>query len=639
MPMPAHTARWQHAEIGDAHRWIQSAVEGFQQTGIRQKCDDLRTLYEGHVEDFGLLGTVFTGAISFNVIQSCCDTLVSHILQNRVRPLFLTDAGNWQLRQMAQGMQRAVEAQFRTGGMWGHLGEDVCSDGIVYGTSGVFVWADTRSMRVKYQRVLPWEIYVSPMESESRHPRTLVYVTRESRAVMLEAYGDDPDAVEAIERAKCSSVDPLLYGSPQDDPLADEITVYRAWHLPSGRVDRDDREAWGYDTEGRRPEANHDGRAVVCIDGATLSDEAYPFDRPPIAFFRPRRRRLGFWGRGVAETLVGHQLEITKTLQKIAAILSLHSKPIVVLWQLAGINPWKFAKSDWARILVSRQPGNQAVQYITPQSIPAELLAHLQRMIDYAYRVSGIPELSAAAVRPPGIESGRALQMIADTGDIRHTPVSKGWEQLHVDLADITVNAYRALNEHAEEAGESFHVIWEGDRELEDINWGEVDLGEMKYRLTTWPVNLLSRTPAARMQGVTDLLQNGLIDREQALEMLDFPDVDAAVDERRAAWKAVQAKVDAAIEGQMEKAIPSPYTNLDLLVRTAIARYQTLEAEDAGEEALDRVRFLIEHARELLLGPEAEGEVEGEDAPPALPDPVPPPVEPSIPPQPPPLAA
>lgn len=599
---------WQHAPRGEAHSRIRSACAQHQlhQESTRQRFSDMLTLYEGHglVELGALIGGALGGGGSFNVVSRCGDTLAAHVLHNRVRPLFLTDAGSWEQQQQAQGMQRAVEAVFK-GSLWGFLGQLVALHGIVLGAAGVFVRADVRSMRVRHHLVLPWQVYFSARETESGEPpRSMIMARPEPRAELLEEYGDDPEAREAIERAPRAPEDLTLGWELQDDHLSDLVMVRRAWSLPSGRVDRDDDAAWGYDAEGAEVEASHDGREVVAIDGATLSDRAYPFERFPVAWFRPWPKLRGFWGRGVAEQLVELQLEITRTMRRIAEILTLHARPIVVVWDQARINPQQFAASHYARFLRSKVPGPQAITYITPQSIPSELIAHLERMVVYADRIVGISEMSASAGKPAGVEAFKALQLLQDTESIRQTPVYQNWEALHVEVAELDVEAFRALEEHAQSEGQIFKVIWEGDRELAEIAWGEVDLGESRYRLTASPTNLLAKTPAARMQGVRDLMADGMVDRETALELLDFPDVAAATDQARSALRAVKAKISAAIDGDVERAVPSPYTDLRLLESTAVAVYQDLEARGATDAVLDRVRHVIEHARTLLAKPQ-----------------------------------
>lgn len=608
---------------GEAHGALLSLVKTLQSSQgdeARNRCADLLALYQGVGEE-GFSGSIlewFDDSLSYNVTQSCSDTLISHVLQNKVNPMFLTSGGSYEERQKAKGMQRAVEGQFSESGIYGPLGEDVCSDGIVFGQSGVYVWADCANMRVRYERVMPWEALVSARDAARGDPRSLYYVTRMDRAVLLEAYGKNAALRDAIQRAPKAPADKFEAG--EDDSVSDQVEVVRAWHRPSGSVDRDDAESWGMDKDGNEIDPNHDGRAIVAIEGETLSDEPWPYDYHPIAWFRPKRSRLGFRGRGIPEQLVGIQYEINKMMARISAIMQLHAMPIIYLWSQSGVNPYKLQRNDFSRILVGRQPAGSAIQYITPQSVPAEYIAQLQRLIEYAYRLTGISELSASSKKPAGVEAAVAMQLLQDTESIRHTTVFRAWENFHVDCARITVDSFRVLSEEAEEEKRDFEVIWQGDRELMRVKWGEVDLAEDRYRLRVWPVSLLPRTPAARMQRVVELMSQQLISPEKALELLDFPDVETVMSDEQAAMRNVNSKIDRAIENGRydEQAAPSPYTNLELLIQVGTARYQALEADGATDDVLDSVRHLIEHAVKLQKMAKP-----------------PPPVEPSMPPVPP----
>jgi hypothetical protein len=98
----------------------------------RERAEDCLALYEGVASrQLGLLASTAWGMdpATFNAIGSVVDTRASHVFQNKVRPFFLTQKGNWEERERAQAMQQAVEGLFHENGIYADLGQHVCWDG------------------------------------------------------------------------------------------------------------------------------------------------------------------------------------------------------------------------------------------------------------------------------------------------------------------------------------------------------------------------------------------------------------------------------------------------------------------------------------------------------------------------------
>ena len=59
----------------------------------------------------------------------------------------------------------------------------------------------------------------------------------------------------------------------------------------------------------------------------------------------------------------------------------------------------------------------------------------LQRLIDYAYQVTGISSLAASSQKPQGINSGAALREYDDLQTDRFAAISRRYDLMYVDLA------------------------------------------------------------------------------------------------------------------------------------------------------------------------------------------------------------
>jgi hypothetical protein len=598
----------------------------------RDWADDCLALYEGNAaRELGLVAATVWGVdpATFNAVGACVDTRASHVFRNKVRPFFLTQRGNPAERQKAQGMQMAVEGTFHEAKIYGELGQHICWDGETFEAGCCKVVPDYANSRVLLERLRAQDVYFDRRDAMLGKPTQCVVYQTVDRAKLLDFCKDaKPEVIEAILEANPAPAEMYEDDELGETETCDRIRVAELWHLPSGKVNRDDDAAWEVGKV-------HDGRHMIVLGDdkhqIALHDEAWPFDYFPIAFYRPKKRRRGFWSQSIPERLVGAQLAINRMLRRVDGIMNLHARPLVYVNTDARVNTDKITNS-WASIIEGKGPAANAIQYITPQSVPAEYLGQIQQIIQWCFQQEGISELAATSSVPDQEESGVARQMRFDSESIRHTDVFRAWEDFHVDLARMVVDAFRLL---AENDNAALKIQWGNSKELKEIDWREVDLTESKYQLMVWPTNLLPQTPSARLQRVIELMREKLITPQQGLMLLEFPDIEAITGDGNAALRNIMNKLDALSRGDDGlKAMPHEYMQLDVALQLALDRLNHLEAEDTPEETLDAIRQWIEDVKELRdaaqppPAPAAAPPVAPGAPPPAAP---PPPVPPALP--------
>lgn len=619
--------RWwliEDAEERHGEAWAK-ALELERRSGSerKQKALDCLALYDGTDQnDFGMMSQFFPDLAipSFNVVQQCVDTRANHIFRNKVRPLFLTEGGDYGLKEKAEGMQRAVEGEFYRVGMYGDLGSHVCWDGEVFEAGGVKIYPDYANKRVNFERIFPWEVLVDERDAKRGTPRVFCHVQKVDRAVLL---GKFPDKADILEEASAfTGQSTHMTANVQGDTVSDELLVVEWWHLPSVRVDRKDEEAWSLDAE-------HDGRHIICVESGTLHEEAWPFDYFPIAWYKPEPRRIGYWSRSAGEALLGTQVAINRMADRIDRILHLHARPLLYVNRNARMNTGHI-DNGIASILEGNMPAGTAIQYITPQSVPAEYINQITRLIQWGREQRGISELSASGKKPAGIEAKVALQHLSETEAIRHTKPFRAWESFHLDAARILIDAMRMIARECD----GYEVMYSEDKALERIDWTEVDLPEDRYRLKVWPTNLLAQEPSAKTEQALELAKVGILDNNQVKALMDFPDIEGVTGDSTAELRNIQEKLEGIVRGDSpEKTTAHAYLDLKLAWTMGIRRYNQLEADGADDAVLDKVRKWLEDVDQLLkpaMAPPAPPGAPPEGAPPGpggppMPPPGPPP--------------
>lgn len=539
------------------------------------------------------------GVSGYNVIQSITDTSVSRLVQNRVRPLILTENGDATQQQQAQSLQKVIEGTFWDAKIYGELGQHVCFDGHIYDAGGVKVYPDFAGKRLVLDRVDPSKFMVSRRESRLGQPRSGYYYDAIDRSELLAQFRDaDPRVIQAIMDAPVAP-DGISHREKNED-FVDDIEIMEAWHLPSSSVDRTDPKSWGIGEDGEydpRLDPGHDGRRVLCIEGMTLIDEPWPFPYFPIAWFKPLPKRRSYWSRSVPEVLAGAQLLLNNIDANIDEIMHFHSHPLLVVWRNAKLNTAKITNSNKS-ILESNVPPQQALYHVVPQAVPAEYITRQDRIIAWAEKQWGLNDMAMSATKPAGIEHAPALEHLSDELSARHTVRNRAWELFHTDLGQLVIDGHRMLADYCKRNKEDYSVVFGGDRDLEQIDWEKADLGQAVYRVKCWPTNLLPNTPAARANKLIEWMQAGLITAEQAMENTDHPDTEAILGNFIYKRKNIEKKIEKLLGGaKFETCMPNPYMDLKLCVTIASNKLNELESKGYDETALDKLRNWYEVAK------------------------------------------
>jgi len=121
-----------------------------------------------------------------------------------------------------------------------------------------------------------------------------------------------------------------------------------------------------------------------------------------------------------------------------------------------------------------------------------------------------------------------------------------------------------------------------------------------KYLMQIFPTSALSSTPAARLADIQDLVGAGFIDKEDALKLLDFPDLEASMN----LLNADSTNLEQMIETMMDKGEyfpPEPYQNLENAIRKTQQAYLMFKVQGAPEDRLELLRQFMEDAQNLLM--------------------------------------
>lgn len=491
---------------------------------------------------------------TMNVVQSCVDTKVSRITQNRPRPMFLTDNGHYKERSLAKQMNQFISGEFYQMKAY-HRGAELLRDADVLGT-GCWKVFRTKDNKVGLDRVLKPNLFVDPNDALLGYPRQLFQADLLDRSVLAEMFPEKSAMIERAEQAY-----PDVSGDSQKT-VSDQVMVIEAWHLPSSS------------------EAD-DGRHTIACSEGELADDEFEKDRFPFVFLHSQPPLAGFWGSGCPERIMGTQMEINKLLVTMSSAINLNGVPRVLIEegskivgahinnQIGGLIKYRGTKPE----------------FVVAQCVPQEMYAQLQRLIEYAYQQEGISTLMAQGQKPAGLNSGEAQRVFENIQTDRFADLEKRYGQAFIDLAYLAIDTAIDI---AKDTGE-YQTVFPNKDGTKQINLPDIArLQKDPFVIQCYDTSSLPRDPAGRMETIIERVQTGIYSLDTARRImndLDLMEEDNLLD---APTNRILSQLDDIVEHGKDS-MPDSFTKLDVAEQKVVQYinlYSTLKLEESRLEKL-----------------------------------------------------
>ena len=560
-----------------------------QRQSYRQQANILYARLYANMDTATLTGAMFqnntavnfknqSNKVTYNVIRACIDTATAKIAKNKPKPLYLTDDGSFAIQQRSQLLTAYVAGYFDRMGtgqggdrsLYG-IGKNSFLDCALWGTGITKFFKCPKEHIVKAERVFIDEIVVDEAEGRYRNPRQIHHIKLVHREVAMSLW---PEFKVQIAAAPSG-----LPPGEVNASSADMIEVLESWHLPSSMDSKD-------------------GVHAICIENCTLFREDYTKDYFPFLFMRWAVNPLGFFGRGIAEELVGLQLEINTILRVIQIAQHLVAVPQVWLdIQSKVVTKHLNNQIGGVKFYTGREP-----RFFTPTAMTSEMYSWLETLYNKSFELTGISQLSASSKKPAGIDAAVALREYQDIETERFSLVSEMYQDWFIDAA----NLLHAMNDELLDEGYNVKVLVKDSASyMRNLSWRDVRINQKSLVVKAWPVNLLPSSPSGKLQKTQELVQAGIFTQEEALELLDFPDVSSVTSMKLAPRNAVRKIVEHNLEkGETDYISPEPEMNLEFARVYAQNYYLLGRSTEMPEKQLEILQRFMEDVKNLLQPPQ-----------------------------------
>lgn len=572
--MDANTASnsyWYESENNeDMARQLFSQVKFLRENQLSSVSDDnlMHVRLYGNAEIFGLKPYDYSfrrtdNRIGLNVIKQACDTATSRIAKAKPRPQFLTKMGDYSLKQEAKKLQMYIDGTFYENKAY-KMGQDVFKDATIVG-KGVVKFFPKKTC-IGMERVFVDEIIVDQAEAMYGNPSIIYQVKPINRRILLGMFPKKATYIKQAPHLEDATVGGIK--------LSEMVEVVEAWKLPSS------------------PDSN-DGLHIICTEKGVLFKEEWLEDWFPFSFFDWSKKVFGFYSSGIAEELRGIQLEINKLLVVIQRSMHLGSIPKIFV----DANT-KIVKSHLNNEIggIITYAGNKPT-YDQLMAIPPVLFEQLANLYQKAFEVVGLSQMSAHGQIPAGMinASGKALRTYNDIETERFSVVAQNYDEFFLDMANKLI---LMSEREAKRKGSKLKVTSFNSKYIEDIEWKDIDIKRDQYMLKTFPTNFLSATPEAKLADIQEMIGIGLLDQRDAMQLLDYPDLESVTEFKNAAYDDIHAVLENIIDkGQYEP--PMPLQALEYGQTLFQQVYLKLKNQNLQPERLEMLLRWTEEAKML----------------------------------------
>ncbi len=506
---------------------------------------------------------------TFNLIQSCTDTLVSRLSQSRPSPVFLTDNSDYRTRHLAQEMNGFILGEFYQTKMYEKMTK-VLRDAIVMGTGALKIYRGDDD-KVCADRVMVTDLYVDLNDAVNGEPQQLYQLKLMDRDKLI---ARNPKKMKLIAET------PNSY--PDNNPdtgrtTSDQVMVIEGWKLPSGP----DPTAPGY----------MPGRHTIATQTGVLINEPWYKIKFPFVFLNYSDPFLGFFGQGLATQLFGTQMSLNRILWTISRAIYLVGVPRIFQDQSSKV--MKAAHNNEIGCIVTYS-GNKPSYEVAPCNAP-ELYAERDKLIAYGYQQCGVSSMIASSQKPEGLDSGEAIRRFDDLSTDRFAELSRKYDTAFINASYLITE--EAI-EIAKDTGK-YQTVYPNKDGTKEIDLPKMTFLNDPFVIQCFNESSLPRDPAGRTAKVTEMVQAGMISLKEGRRLMNFPDLEQNEKLNSASEERIFQYLDAIVEdGKWNP--PDAFMDLSLATELTVQYINLYMAAKLEEKKAQMLRDFFTQIQTLV---------------------------------------
>lgn len=458
-----------------------------------------------------------------NVIKSAIDSIVSKISTAHCRPFVNTVKGSFKTIQICKQLQIFFDYFFEEKNIPLKI-VSALLNACVFDKGHIYI--DETSGDIL--SVVPWNVY-----------------TRQSE-------GDDPKSCYIeFPNKSVDSLDEVTLGLLTDD---EKKTLY----VNVG---------YFYDSKTRTK--------AILINRSIRKIFEIEFSEIPLVTIHYTNPIIGNGCLSVADMLRGIQKEIDELMKRISDASILNPALTFFVSNASSIKVGQLNNKVGNIVQYNAPIGERPVETASNPFIADQYITLLDNLMEKAYNMVGISQLSAQGKKPTGLDSGVALATQADIESDRFQVLLDQYIRMFTDTAKKIIKVFEKTKD-----------VVEPSRYALRITWGEVSKEYDKMRIQFSCADSLSKDPSEKLKQLQTLAQAGIIPATQIASLLELPDINRGYSVANNAFNATMTLIDSCIyEDNFE--IPD-YIPFQMIKEQIVNMQLSLKAAEGGTDSNEK---------------------------------------------------
>lgn len=458
-----------------------------------------------------------------NVIKSAIDSIVSKISTAHCRPFVNTVKGSFKTIQICKQLQIFFDYFFEEKNIPSKI-VSALLNACVFDKGHIYI--DETSGDIL--SVVPWNVY-----------------TRQSE-------GDDPKSCYIeFPNKSVDSLDEVTFGLLTDD---EKKTLY----VNVG---------YFYDAKTRTK--------AILVNRSIRKIFEIEFSEIPLVTIHYTNPIIGNGCLSVADMLRGIQKEIDELMKRISDASVLNPALTFFVSNASSIKVGQLNNKVGNIVQYNAPLGERPVETASNPFIADQYITLLDNLMEKAYNMVGISQLSAQGKKPAGLDSGVALATQADIESDRFQVLLDQYIRMFTDTAKKIIKVFEKAKD-----------VVEPSRYALRITWGEVSKEYDKMRIQFSCADSLSKDPSEKLKQLQTLAQAGIIPATQIASLLELPDINRGYSVANNAFNATMTLIDSCIyEDNFE--IPD-YIPFQMIKEQIVNMQLSLKAAEGGTDSNEK---------------------------------------------------
>lgn len=467
-----------------------------------------------------------------NIIASCIDTLHAKIAESKVRPFFTTINGTFKDIQTVKQTQHFFDIMFDEQGV-NKTVSDAFRDACIFDTGVIYIDEETATVR----RALPFQVYVSPSEANYKNITKCYYEQRDFPVTCL------PEKV--LTKFKNKNLDFVDFG------------IY-------------------YDTFNKTKAYTANGSFVLAEE---WDKQAIPF-----IFLHYKNPILSNVSISVVDMLINIQQEINILMAKIKDASQVNPANTFFVPDGSSIKAQQL-NNRVGNVITYKPQASGGVPVITstPAFIDGQYMSLLDSLIQKAYDIVGVSQLSATSRKPTGLNSGIAIATAEDIEADRFETQLNQVIRAYVDIAKTCIKIFDKDSE-----------VLPSSKYRCSIKWSDVLREADNMNIQFSGADNLSKDPSTKLQQLQQLATAGVIPAARISQLMQIPDLEMGYSLANNAIEAVMEVIKNCVEND-DFDIPA-YVPFELLKEEIINTLLSLTSanKEKNKEDINKLCKLYE---------------------------------------------